>query len=200
MLLTTQQTGRCLRYTEGQNASTAAHQASSGSLHCHNNKLRVDSGKINLKENDLSAHRLILRRAAGGCVGVLTLWMAGLLHKPSISREKEGKQTSKYWLMFSSLPDLPAAASLPASPPPARRSAPEICLFLPSFWQNAPLSSLLLETKYWQLVVSTRSQICNNLCSSPVTSFIPAGSTTTVVWPVGWRWLHHPLPGGGNPN
>lgn len=67
---------------------------------------------------------------------------------------------------------------------------------------DASLSPLLPHTDCWQRVVSTSyrrdcewSQIRNTLCSSPVASFIPAGSMSTVVWPVGWRWLHHPLPG-----
>lgn len=53
---------------------------------------------------------------------------------------------------------LPAAASQPASPPLARRSAPEICLFLPSFWRRAVLLSPLRETGCWLRGVSTRSR------------------------------------------
>ena len=44
-------------------------------------------------------------------------------------------------------------------------------------------------------IVCVWSQTRNNLRGSPVASLIPAGSMSTVVWPVGWRWLHHPLPG-----
>lgn len=98
--------------------------------------------------------------------------------------------------------DSPAAASQPASPPPARRSALEICLFLPSFWRRAsflpaPGNKLLPDARSDDLSprLCVWSQTRNNLCGSPLASLIPAGSMSTVVWPVGWRWLHHPLPG-----
>jgi len=64
------------------------------------------------------------------------------------------------------------------------------------------LSSLLLRGKRSKLAPLSvfrqycpQSQIYNNICDSPVVSYIPAVTMSTVVWPVGWRWLHYPLPG-----
>lgn len=46
--------------------------------------------------------------------------------------------------------------------------------------------------------LSICAQIRDNIPVSPVMSYIPADSMSAVVWAVGWRRLHHPLPGGGS--
>lgn len=101
--------------------------------------------------------------------------------------------------LISSICALPAAASQTASPPPAPHSALGICRFPPSSWPRA--SSVLLSWSSGSRrreILSVSAPIWDNVRASPVMSYIPAGSMSAVVWAVGWRRLHHPLPGEGS--
>lgn len=132
-------------------------------------------------------------------------WWIGLSYPTMPGRSHGSKHPETITLMFKIwkqgrnaeyvCDDLPAAAS----PPLARHSALGICLFPPSFWQNAPLCHVSEKLMRLSTSDSPRStaQISDGLCSSPSASFIPAASMS-VVWPAGWRWRHRPLPGRGS--